>query len=100
MPKLSILIPARSEMFLAHTIEDITKNMRGDTEIIAVLDGAWADPPIKDHPKLTIIHHSEAVGQRAATNEAARVSQSKYLMKVDAHCSFDEGFDVKMMDAM
>ncbi len=97
---LSILIPSRNEMFLSKTIEDITTNMRGDTEVIVILDGTWADPPIKDHPRVTVIHHSESIGQRAATNEAAKLSRAKYLMKVDAHCAFSEGFDVVMMADM
>ena len=100
MPKLSILIPSRNEMFLARTVEDILENMEGDTEIIIVLDGAWAVPPVPDHERVTIIHHSESIGQRAATNEAAKISKAKYLMKVDAHCAFDKGFDVKMMRDM
>lgn len=99
-PDLSILIPARNEMFLAKTIENILENIRGDTEIIVVLDGQWAEPPIEDHERVHLIYHSESIGQRAATNEAARMSEAKYLMKMDAHCSVDEGFDVKMMDEM
>jgi len=97
---LSILIPSRNEMFLKHTVDDITKNMRGDTDVIVVLDGEWADPPLVDHPKVTIIHHSTSVGQRAATNNAAKLSRAKYVLKCDAHCAFDEGFDVKMMAEM
>lgn len=97
---LSILIPARNEMFLAKTIEDILLNIEGNTEIIAVLDGAWAEPEIKDNPKVTLVHLSESIGQRAATNLACRISQAKYVMKCDAHCSFDKGFDVKLMADM
>ena len=97
---LSILIPSRNEMFLSRTIDDILSNIEGDTEVIAVLDGAWSEPPIKSHPRVTLIHHSTSVGQRAATNEACRLSRAKYVMKVDAHCAFDKGFDVKMMSAM
>jgi glycosyltransferase involved in cell wall biosynthesis len=97
---LSIMIPARNEMFLAKTVEDILSNIEGDTEVIVILDGEWADPPIEDHPKVTIIHHSQSIGQRAATNEAVRLSTAKYVMKVDAHCAFDKGFDVKMMKEM
>jgi len=97
---LSILIPARNEIFLQRTIEDILSNIEGNTEIIAVCDDYWPEPAIKDHPRVTLIHHTESIGQRSATNEAARVSQAKYLMKVDAHCSFDKGFDVKMMKEM
>lgn len=94
---LSVLIPARNEMFLELTVENILKNIRGNTEIIVVLDGAWPHYGLKDNPRITIIYHSEAIGQRAATNEAARLSESKFIMKCDAHCAFDEGFDVKLM---
>jgi glycosyltransferase involved in cell wall biosynthesis len=97
---LSILIPARNEMFLARTIQDILDNMRGDTEIIAVLDGAWAEPPIPDHERVNIVYHPVSIGQRAATNQAARLSSARYVMKCDAHCAFDEGFDVKLMADM
>ena len=97
---LSIVIPARNEMFLKQTIEDILKNIEGDTEIIAVLDGYWPDPQIVDHPRVTLIHHTESIGQRAAQNEAVKISKAKYVMKVDAHCAFDKGFDVKMMADM
>ena len=38
MPKLSILIPSRNEMFLAKTIENILENIEAETEIIVVLD--------------------------------------------------------------
>jgi len=86
-------------MFLKNTIEDIVKNRRAETEVIALLDGAWADPPIPQMPNVNIIYVPKAVGQRAGANVAARLSKAKYLMKVDAHCSFDEGFDQKMLDA-
>ena len=99
MTDLSVLIPARNEMFLKNTIDDLLKNMRGDTEIIAILDGAWADPPIEDNERVTLVYHATAIGQRAATNEAARLARGKYIMKVDAHCAFDEGFDVKLCAA-
>jgi glycosyltransferase involved in cell wall biosynthesis len=94
---LSILIPARNEQFLARTIEDILKHNEGDTEIIAVLDGAWTAPPIEDSDRVTLIYNPQPIGQRAATNQAARLSRAKYIMKCDAHCSFGQGFDVNLM---
>jgi glycosyltransferase involved in cell wall biosynthesis len=94
---LSILIPARSEMFLANTVQNILENIQGNTEIIVVCDGNWPEPPIEDNPRVTLIYHSESIGQRAATNEAAKYSRSKFIMKADAHCKFDKGFDVKLM---
>ena len=97
---LSILIPARNEEFLKNTVEDILKNKRGKTEVIVGLDGKWANPPLVDHPDVTIVYVPESIGQRAMTNQLCRLSQSKYVMKCDAHCAFDEGFDVKMMADM
>lgn len=97
MTDVSVLITARNEEFLSHTVEDVLVKRRGDTEIVVILDGAWAKPEIKDHADITIVYHKESVGQRAAINEAARLSRGKYIMKLDAHCIMDEGFDVKLM---
>jgi len=96
---LSIIIPARSEMFLARTIESILENIEVNTEVIAVLDGAWTDPAIPQHERVNVIYIGEAIGQRAATNLGVKLSKAKYVMKVDAHCSFDKGFDRKMIEA-
>lgn len=94
---LSILIPSRCEQFLKRTIEDILEHSEGDTNVIVVLDGAWADPPIVDDPRVTLVYHPTSIGQRAATNEAARLSSAEFVMKCDAHCSFGQGFDIKLM---
>lgn len=99
MAELSILIPARNEMFLKKTIEDILEHREADTEIIVILDGAWAEPGIPQHERVIIVYLPQVIGQRAASNVAARLASGKYLMKVDAHCSFDQGFDRKMLAA-
>ena len=96
---LSICIPSRNEEFLKNTIDDILEKIEGDTEVIAALDGAWAEPQIEDHERVTLIYFPKSIGQRAAQNRCARLSRAKYVMKVDAHCSFDRGFDVKMLEA-
>lgn len=97
---LSILIPARNEEFLGRTIEDILKNKRGNTEIIVGLDGSWPEPGIPTHEDVRVVYYAESLGQRAITNKLAKLSNAKYLAKVDAHCAFDEGFDVKLMEVM
>ena len=97
---LSILIPARNEMFLARTVEDILEHAEGDTEVIVGLDGAWANPPVPDDPRVTVLYSPRSIGQRAMTNQCARLSNARYVMKCDAHCSFDQGFDAKMMADM
>lgn len=98
MKDLSILIPARNEEFLKRTVEDILSNIEADTEIIVVLDGYETDLPT--HPRLCVIHNPESIGQRAATNQACRLSEAKYVMKCDAHCAFDKGFDRKLITEM
>ena len=100
MTDLSILIPSRNELFLSQTIQDILNHREGDTEVIAVLDGAPALTELPQHPDVTIIELGQSIGQRAATNLACRLSKAKYVMKADAHCAFDQGFDVKMMADM
>jgi hypothetical protein len=95
---LSVIIPARNEVFLRKTIESVLENKRGNTEIIAVLDGAWAEPGIDDHKDVTLIHRAESKGQRASMNEAARLSTAKWIAKLDAHCRVSEGFDVVLRD--
>ena len=97
---LSILIPARNEEFLSRTIEDILEHSEADTEVIVVLDGKWAEPVIKDDPRIVIVYVPESIGQRAATNLACRLSKAKFVMKCDAHCSFDQGFDRKLIEVM
>jgi len=100
MVKLSILIPARNEMFLKNTVEDILKNMEADTEIIVALDGRWAEPALVQHPKVKVVYLPKSIGQRAATNLICKLSKAKYVMKVDAHCSFDKGFDRILLESM
>jgi len=100
MPNLSIVIPARNEMFAGITVRDILNNIEADTEVIVVLDGY--DIPIPKIPKssrVRVIKNDKPVGQRAAINQGVKRSRAKYIMKVDAHCSFDKGFDRKMLEA-
>jgi len=68
--ELSLLIPSRNEIFLKNTIDDALKNIESDTEIIAVLDGAWAEPRIEQHERIKVIDVPTAIGQRASTNLA------------------------------
>lgn len=95
---LSVIIPARNEEWLKNTVEDILKNRRGKTEIIVMLEEKWANPPLDNHPDVTIVFSAEPLGQREATNQGVRLSHAKYVMKCDAHVAFDEGFDVKMIE--
>ncbi len=90
---VSVLIPARNEQYLQRTIESVLGAIEADTEIIVIADGYWPEPPIVDHPRVMLIHHTESRGQRQSINEAARIARGKYLLKLDAHCAVGPGFD-------
>lgn len=90
---LTVIIPAREEVHLQKTISNVLTNATGDIEIIAICDGYWPDPPIEDDPRVRIIHNTEARGQRPSINDAARIAQGDYVMKLDAHCAVGKGFD-------
>lgn len=98
MKDLSIIIPARNEIFLEKTINNILENIEADTEIIVILDGYWPEPSIKDHEKVIFIHYTNPIGQRAAINKGVNLSNAKYIMKLDAHCALDKGFDKKLIE--
>ena len=87
-------------MFISKIVEDILEHKEGNTEIIVGLDGVWATPEIADHPDVKIIYVSESIGQRAMTNKLCLLSESPYVAKCDAHCHFDQGFDVKLLEAI
>lgn len=95
---LSVLIPARNEVYLEKTIRNVLENARGDVEVLVMLDGYLPDPQINIGDDRCIFHHSEqSMGQRQGVNFLARHARGKYLMKLDAHCAVDEGFDVKLI---
>lgn len=96
---LSVLIPARNEEWLSQTVEDVLAHARGETQVIVVLDGAWPSSPLAQHPQVTVLYEPVSIGQRAATNRAARVATTRYVMKLDAHCAVAPGFDVALMEA-
>ena len=90
---ISVIIPAYKEPYLQQTIDSLLKSARGKIEVIAVLDGCWPDPIIKDDPRVHLIHFPEPRGMRTAINAGAKLAKGKYLMKCDAHCLFADGFD-------
>ena len=96
MSDVSVIIPARNEPYLQQTVDDLFSKAKGEIEVIVVLDGWWPVPIVRDHPNLILIHRGVSQGMRPAINSAARIAKGKYLLKCDAHCIFDEGFDEKL----
>jgi glycosyltransferase involved in cell wall biosynthesis len=95
MPDLSVIIPSRNEVYLVKTMEDILSKAEGNIEIIAILDGYKLENPIEDS-RIVYLHIGQAKGMRNAINSGVAIAKSKYLMKCDAHCLFDRGFDLKL----
>lgn len=93
---LSVLIPSRNEFLLSKTIETTLAASEGEIEIIAILDGCWDRPKIKDDPRVKLIKYDKPVGQRKAVNDAAKIAKGEYILKTDGHSTFDKGFDVKL----
>jgi cephalosporin hydroxylase len=94
---LSVLIAARNEIYLEKTIRDVLSNAEGEIEIIVELDGYLPDPQIVvNDDRVIFVHHKESIGQRQCINHAAKMAKGKYIMKLDAHCAMDKGFDVKL----
>jgi len=96
MSRVSLLIPARNERFLSRTVQDVCEKARGDVEVLVVLDGAWADPPLLEDPRVRVWHVGVSRGMRPSINAAASIATGDYLMKLDAHCLLTEGFDVTL----
>ena len=84
-------------MFVSRTVDSVLKAKRGNTEIIVGLDEQWANPPIVDHKDVTIFYSPVSIGQRAITNQCVRLTNAKYIMKLDAHCIVSDGFDLALL---
>lgn len=94
--RVTVFIPARNELYLRETVADVFAKAAGDIEVIVALDDCWNMPLPDDKPNLTIIHWGGRRGLRAGINAAAQIGRGDFLMKLDAHCMLDEGFDVKL----
>ena len=93
---VSIIIPSRNEKFLSKTVEDIFLKAKGDVEVIVILDGPHSGTPLKENPNLHVIKLGTVRGMRMSINAGVAISRGKYIMKSDAHCMYEEGFDVKL----
>lgn len=96
MAKVSMILPSRGERFLPETIADIYNKATGEFEVIVILEGYWPNPPLIDRPGLIIIHKGTPEGLRSAVNTGAEAATGKYIMKLDAHCMLEKGFDEVM----
>lgn len=96
---VSCVIPSRSDQWLQKTVDDLLNKAEGEVEVIVVYDGRWADPILRDDPRVVQIHHGEIhnnYGMRDSINLGVRVSNGQYLLIIDEQCGVDQGYDVKL----
>ena len=92
MAKVSVIVPSRNEGFLQATVDDLLAKASGEVEILPILDGYEPNPPLTEHPQVRPIR-TKPLGLRNSVNVGAAAATGAYLMKVDAHCMFDPGYD-------
>jgi len=90
---LSIIIPSYKDPLLHKTIDSLIENAEGEIEIIPVLDGYWPIQPIKDDPKVKVLHLGKTRGMRGAINAGVAIANGEYLMRTDEHAIFGKGYD-------
>jgi hypothetical protein len=97
---ISIAIPSKTEKFLYQTTVDILNKAKGDIEIFPILDGyelpeneIVTDPRVK-YIKMPATAYTK---KRHGVNAMVEQSTGEFVMSVDAHCMFDEGFDLKLV---
>lgn len=76
---VSVVIPARNERFLEHTIKDVIEHAQEEIEVLFLLDDG-------------------SVGMRDAISTMVEHAQGKYIMKLDAHCMMADGWDVALKE--
>jgi len=95
---LSIVLPSRNEKFLDKTVADLLAKAEGEIEVIAILDGWWPNPMPPDDKRVRYIHFGKPRGMRAGLNAGVGIANGEFVMKLDAHCMFSQGFDVALTE--
>ena len=92
--RVSIIIPARNEKYLAKTVDDLLQKATGDIEIIVILDGYWPEnTDYSSDSRVQYLHFNNSFSMRNNINSGALLATGDFLMKVDAHCMVGQGYD-------
>lgn len=97
---LSVVIPSRNEPYLQKTIQDLLTKASGEIQIIVILDGYWED--VKKYvtdKRVEYIHYSNPRGMRNAINAGVAIAKGEYILKTDAHCMFEKGYDQVLIES-
>ncbi len=97
---VSVIIPAYRDPDLQRTIDSLLENAEEEVEIVAVLNGYWPDPPIKDDKRVKLIHFGKTLGMRGGINAGVQASKGEFLMRTDSHATFGNGYDRILKERM
>jgi len=97
MIDLSVIIPNRNSPFAMKTVQDLLDKAVNSIEIIVYVDEKWPENMILDK-RVTYIHRHKPLGMRAGINAGLAAATGKYVMKLDDHCMFAEGYDKVLED--
>ena len=95
MPKITVYITAYNYgKYIAKAIQSVFKQTLDDWELIIINDGSTDNTAevlaqYKKHPKIRIVEQ-ENKGLNVANNIALRLSNGKYIIRLDADDYFDE----------
>lgn len=96
---VSCIIPSRSDQWLQKTVDDLFAKAEGEVEVIVVYDGRWADPILRDDPRLVQVHHGtihDNLGMRPSINAGVAIAKGTHLLIIDEQCGVDQGYDLKL----
>jgi glycosyltransferase involved in cell wall biosynthesis len=99
---LTVILPAKNEIFLKKTIEETLSKSRGNVEILPVLDGY--DIPDEEVVKDSRVRYIKRpfktfdLTKRQCINEAVEQASYDYVMALDAHCMLGEGYDLTILE--
>jgi len=92
-PKLSVIIPCYKDKYLVNTIGSILENAVEPIEIVAVFDGFWPEFELVEDERVRYVHLGQNGGMKNAINCGMRVARGDFVMRLDEHCLFPNGFD-------
>jgi CMP-N-acetylneuraminic acid synthetase len=96
MPKVTVYITAHNYgRYLQQSVESVLKQTLHDWELIIINDGSTDDTEevlksYADHFKIKIVHQKTAQGLPVSCNNALKLANGEYFIRLDADDYFDE----------